>query len=384
MTRHLTQAELDRYLAGSLGDRASADIETHVAACLSCRTMVDDRAVRAVRSLRPLLEQADDVHVDEDDLMAYVDGSLDAARAADVSAHIEVCDACERLCHALEDERDYIANAGAASARRWRPTAFMAMAAGLVAAVTLGLWWTTRPVVDVAPQQARVETPDVPTPAGTRVVLSDGPLHIRVDADGRISGLPTLGESHDALVRSALSSGVLDIAQPAALRGGSDTLMGGTTAPAATLAPAGEVVESTRPEFTWTAVAGATEYTVTVLDHTLRPVASSPALRTRRWIPTEPLPRGASYVWQVSAATPSGLVVVPAPPAPEARFGIVDADVARTLDAARASGSNLTVAVVCAKAGLLADAERALLQLVSENPDSKFAANLLAQVRQAR
>lgn len=89
----------------------------------------------------------------------------------------------------------------------------------------------------------------------------------------------------------------------------------------APLTPLGAVVTSDRPTFTWSAVPGA-RYRVEVFDTSFRPVAASDIVTVPQWTPPRPLPRGATYVWQVTAITPAGSITAPRPPAPEARFMI--------------------------------------------------------------
>jgi len=389
MTSHVTRLELDRYLTGAMSEEASARLERHVALCVSCRARVDDRVALLVRTLEPAVARADQDHIGDEDMAAYVDGALGGERRDTVEAHIALCAQCDRDKHALEDERDAIvAPAPTPVPVRW--PALAAVAAGLTAAVLAGGWWLQRPT-PLAPALVRgtAASPMAPAPAPAapaKLALTDGTHRVQVDADGQVTGLDAFSPEAATVLAAALTSGSLDVTLPAALRvHGTDVLMGNQPAgPAAVLSPAGDVLETDRPEFTWSAVAGASSYTVTVFDPQLRPVATSPALIQRRWMPSDPLPRGAVYVWQVSASTASGAVVVPAPPAPDARFGVVDSKAAAALQAARAAGSPLAVGVLSARAGLLADAERALLQLADENPDSKLVAHLLQQVRDAR
>ncbi len=387
-TRHLTPFELERYLAGALDDRAAADVEQHVASCVACRTLVDDRTVATVASVRRALDDNPDDHIGYEEMAAFVDGTLPSSQAADVQMHLERCESCALDYDALGIERAHLQPPAAVQApARLAPGWLLPLAATLVATVALGAWWITAHSAAPAPaSQAATQTPAARTdPSGARLVLADGAHELRLDANGDVSGLPALPTEQTAAVVAALSTGTLPVGDAlAGLRGTTDVLMGGGSRPAATLTPSNEVVESDRPEFTWSAVPGTTGYTVTVLDAALHVVATSPALDVRRWIPVDPLPRGRTYQWQVAATTASGRVVLPAPPMPEARFTVLAGADEAALRAARETGSNLVVAVLSARAGLLADAERALLELSRENPDSKLATGLLEQARRAR
>ena len=95
---------------------------------------------------------------------------------------------------------------------------------------------------------------------------------------------------------------------------------------------------------------------------------------------------GVTYQWQVTADTPEGPVRAPAPPAPDARFRVIDAAAGKTLDRdlARAGSSKLLKGLLLAQAGVLDEAEQAFEALQAENPDSKRVADLLARVRERR
>jgi hypothetical protein len=88
----------------------------------------------------------------------------------------------------------------------------------------------------------------------------------------------------------------------------------------------------------------------------------------------------------VAARKDGQTVISPVRPAPEARFKIVDAVDAESIDIAekRFSRSNLIRGIAYAKAGMLAEAEREFAALVRKNPDSKLARRLLQQVRDPR
>jgi hypothetical protein len=79
-------------------------------------------------------------------------------------------------------------------------------------------------------------------------------------------------------------------------------------------------------------------------------------------------------------------VISPAPPAPEARFKILEAgraeELGRSLDAAGAS--HLARGVLYARAGLLDDAEREIEALLRDNPRSNAARKLLRSLRAMR
>jgi hypothetical protein len=132
-------------------------------------------------------------------------------------------------------------------------------------------------------------------------------------------------------------------------------------------------VASDRPTFAWTPLAGARSYRVVVVDAALTPVAESPALDALQWTTPAPLPRARTYTWQVTADGPGGTRSTPAPPAPAARFHVVDGATLAQLDAIErgARDAHLLLGLLSAEAGLL-DAAAFHLDLVP--PESPYAA----------
>ncbi len=66
-----------------------------------------------------------------------------------------------------------------------------------------------------------------------------------------------------------------------------------------------QAVTTTTPTFTWSAISGATSYSVSVIDaQTHLVVASASSLTGTSWTPSTPLTDGRGYQWQVTAYTP--------------------------------------------------------------------------------
>ena len=104
----------------------------------------------------------------------------------------------------------------------------------------------------------------------------------------------------------------------------------------------------------------------------LDPLARSGRITALRWQPETPLPRGVTLLWQVRAWHGDEMVNAPAPPAPPARFQIAADRCPERLEQLRNSPhpSHLLAAVICARAGLRAEAGIELKLLARENPGS--------------
>ncbi len=168
------------------------------------------------------------------------------------------------------------------------------------------------------------------------------------------------------------------------LTGKADRLMGGggEGVPFRLLGPVGTGVATLRPALRWQGVAGAEKYRVT-LAHPNGDVVRSPDLISPEWTVTRPLQAGAAYSWQVTAYRGGEEIVSPAPPAPEARFRVLDKAALQALRV-QTGRSHMELGFVYARAGLLDDAERELLLALDANPSLEPVRRQLAAVRRWR
>lgn len=300
-----------------------------------------------------------------EELVAYVEGRLAAAERAELEERIAGDDVVRREVELLRELHDQMTRpAKAAPPRRSRTWAALAAAASIAAVAT---WLAVKP----GPPPGG-GTPGTTPSAAPLAALSDGGERIVLSADGAVGGLPgvapDLRDAAAAALRGALPVGP-DLSR---LRGGTSSLMGGREGrpSLAPERPVGTRVASPRPTFRWTRLPGATTYDVRVFDQDLREQATGRGLAGTEWQPARPIAPGGVYLWQVTAHTPRGPVIAPAPPQPEARFEVADdalvARVARRRQGA--PGSHLVALIAFVEAGLLDDAESELQVLATENP----------------
>jgi hypothetical protein len=289
-------------------------------------------------------------HPTTEQLEAFRSGRLSGAAVLDVARHLALCADCRGAAMRGRDV-DAAGRALAAtitqteSMRQTRWLAGLAAAALVALVLSPLLWHAHRPA----------------------------PQHVPAAIDyGRADW--------NQLVRKTLATGTLHYpdAELAALRGNIEVVRGdGMTAPPPELAPAGVILETTRPRFTWPATSGA-RYTVGVYDGE-RTVAQSPELRQSEWTPDADLPRGVTCTWDVRAQLRDGSVrIMPAPPAPPARFRILTAEQASELAAARARFPNdpLLLAALYARDGVRDRAGAELRRYAAAHPGSPLARTL--------
>jgi hypothetical protein len=147
--------------------------------------------------------------------------------------------------------------------------------------------------------------------------------------------------------------------------------------------PVGQVVESERPTFSWSTLAGASSYTVSVTNADLNEVATSPALSATEWRITKSLRPGAIYSWQVTALKDGKPITSPVLPAQQAKFKVLDRETRETLRQTRRSypRMHLALGVLYAEAGLVNKAEQELRMLVRANPNDRTAQEILRSVQ---
>lgn len=152
------------------------------------------------------------------------------------------------------------------------------------------------------------------------------------------------------------------------------------------LDPVGSVLMSDRPTFRWSPLDGAAGYVVEVYDDSFNLVATSPQLTARSWAAPQTLPRGKVYSWQVTAVKDGQETKSPRPPAPQAKFRILDRAKADELSRARRAypSSHLTLGLLYAEAGLLKESEQEFRLLQKANPGSELPRRLLRQVQALR
>jgi hypothetical protein len=98
------------------------------------------------------------------------------------------------------------------------------------------------------------------------------------------------------------------------------------------------------------------------------------------------LVEGVIYSWQVKAFRNGEEVLSPTPPAPEARFKVLDRKLAKELVSAQRNHDefHLALGILFARAGALDDAERELSALAKSNPQSAIPQRLLRQIEAVR
>lgn len=428
MIEHLTQNQVEDYCRQQLRTAELLSVSDHLGECEPCRRRIEfalngDAAFFALRS--QIFSEAAEVsspvfaqpHPTLDQTAGYVDGILAAEERQMVADHLTRCVQCAL---AVDDLRAFKSQIAPSLDREYQPAqprsstegwwqrvvaalpplfgqspglAFGAGIAVLLLAVTGWLIWRTPG--EREPKQELVVSPTptpqpVPVPPAPQLVaqLTDGEGRLTLDQEGKLSGADDLPPVYQSMLKEALTNPRIQkspmltrLTQPPSSLMSTDN----QRREFFVIEPVGEVLLTARPTLRWSAMEGATGYVVEIYDSKFNLVAASPQLTSRSWV-APALSRGNIYAWQVKALKDGQEITAPRPPAPQARFRILEgAKVNELVQARRAHpSSHLVLGLLYAEAGLLKEAEQELRLLQKANPDSEIARSLLNQVRARR
>ncbi len=438
MSEHLTLTQIEDYGRHTVSAAEFLSASRHLRDCEACRLKVervldDDEVFYALKSevfgalaetVSSLAEQA---HLTFERTAAYVDGALGGEELQAVKDHIT---GCEQSAMAVNDlnvfrnrvtpghDREYQrAPASAAEENRGRRfvaavRSFMPRSPALIAASALAallmvaagwLIWqaierngknpkTAQPTTSpTGPVVTPVVSPN-PTQGGAAVIaqLNDGAGQVTLDGEGKLTGVDHLPPVYQQVIKNTLSSQRLEkppllaglVRPDALLMRGSDNQGNRFSV----INPVGIVSLSDRPTFRWSSLEGATGYVVEVYDDKLRPIITSSQVADTLWTAPRSLKRGEIYSWQVTALKGGEEFSSPRPPAPLAKFRILDETLANEVVQARHAyaSSHLMLALVYTRAGLLDEAEQEFRALQKTNPNSEISRRLLANLRAMR
>jgi hypothetical protein len=224
------------------------------------------------------------------------------------------------------------------------------------------------------------------------------PVTVRPLIPGASDEAPTLRDGGRLLVQRSDGFYVLDrlpSSYQAALgpRGirvsGLPSLLAKLPAPPAGLfelvSPVGEVVEATRPRFSWKSAGPGAKHQVIVLNEAGVEIAKSPWIEGDSWTSDVSLPRGKIARWKMMVLLGEGQEAKPRAEGDGAAFAVTGEEETQKLEKVRkeASNSHLLLALASAEAGLIAEAERHLATLQKANPKSPIPAGIRSQIVKA-
>ncbi|HEX5733395.1 MAG TPA: hypothetical protein VF131_11235 [Blastocatellia bacterium] len=430
MVEHLTEREFEDYSRQQLGVAELLSVSDHLGECEACRRRIEhavngDAALFDLRAeLFGEAAELSSLHLTRAHLTAgqtalYVDRSLSGEELQTVTDHLTGCEQCALAVNDLDAFRDQIAPSldheyrpatvpapaegwlhGAVAAllapfRQSPGLAFGAVATVLLLAVPGWLLLRTpqinepeREIVLALESLPQPTLPPQPAPAPVIAELNDGEGQLMLDQEGELSGAGALPIAYRKMLREALTARRIErSSQLKGLSRPSSSLMSADKQGSefSVIEPVGKVLMSHRPTFRWSPMEGATAYVVEVYDSKFNLVTASPQLTDNSWA-APALVRGQVYCWQVKAVKDGQEFKSPVPPAPQAKFRILDQAKAGELAKAKRAyaSSHLALGLLYAEAGLLNEAEQEFRLLRKANPKSEIARTLLSQVQALR
>jgi hypothetical protein len=422
---HLTQIQIENYGRRQLSTVDLLPITDHLGVCDACRRQVQralngDAAYLALRSglfgqightlPAPAPERE---HLTFEQIVGLVEATLSGEELQIANDHLSCCQECFLAfddLRAFKDQvepelhrRDHFSAPALKvpsekhSLLQFWPKSLI-FGSALAALLLVASGWVVWRALRVSDQSATQETTATkvaapPTTAASPTLiamLNDGASQVRLDTEGKLSGVEQLPPAYQQMVKKALSGQELE----------RSTLLAGLTPTEGVPRGSGEEVRnrfsliepvrtvtlSEQPTFRWARLNGATGYIVEIYNEEFDPVASSPRLSQPRWKMAQALKRGAIYYWQVKAIKDGKEMISPHSPAPQVKFRVLDKTKASELWRARQAygSSHLVLGLLYAEAGLLDEAEAEFRSLQKDNPDSAIAVQLLKRVRAQR
>jgi hypothetical protein len=417
MDTHLSTEEIRGYLRRRLTRDDFDRVGEHVHSCQTCY----QNFLAELQERFPIEIDLDELaglkgwHLEGEELTAYVEGRMDELNFECASLHLEECGSCmEKTSSAFEYRLEYPRLRR--SARRKEPSTWsryhpsfqpmslprlqLAAAAVLVLGLALFMWAllqprSEKPQVAGVPQSER-PSPDF-TPEQPTVPVQPGP-GIGSDIDDKIDGAAPgqmaansreqgAGREEDEIERALIAK---DLAMPPAIEMLDRTpaiAIRGNRAPIQSFTivrPFTTVINNDRPAFSWTALSGATSYTVSVYDDDLHLVRTSEPLEDTQWSMPDRLEAGIVYTWTVTALKDGQEIIAPASPA-RAEFKLLGKPELRKLNRmVSRTTSHAARGVLYAKAGLLDEAEKEFQTHLRLRPADERGKGLLRIVKSWR
>jgi len=416
MAKHLSAEQLAHWDEGTLAPEELRAADEHLATCDACHEALRaagrpaDAGALASALFPP--ETGEPFHLSAEEVAAFVEGAADATDQQIALSHLESCFACGmaikelrafRALMSTQPARDH-APAPGHGAWAWRggrrpafARLFLAPALGIAAAALLLGWFSTREAKQVADLRR----------ANRSLVASNEALRRQAEqARGALashappaSGVPVAGPPSPTPAPRPSPRKSAPAPPPLAtlrtppvlteLIGRPNTLVGeaGDGVPFALLAPVGTTVMSDRPSLRWRPLPDASGYRVTIINDTdPADTQESELLTGTEWTVPRALRRGSVYSWEVVALREGEEVQSPQPPAPDAKFKVLELSQVGVVLQARRKGEayRLELGRRDAEVGLLDEAEAEFQAVLEANPGSAPARRFLEQVRRLR
>ena len=416
MTTHLTAEQMQNYLVRRVSIDELGTIGEHLHGCRSCY-----QAYLAVLQTRfPIEIDFDELaglkgwHLEGEELTSYLEGGMSDVDYDYATLHLQECITCEQR---VEDASNwpharrttsatgehgnpwgqYLLRPQAGPSARWQ----LAAALLLVIGAALIVWAVlhTRPdknqlAEDVPSETIPSETvPEQAAPPPTAPAVAAGTDRLAENSAGQEKHVAPNhytgqgGQQGDEDESTLIAK---DLRMPAAIevldRTPSIAVRGNRAASQSfsIIRPFATVLNYDRPTFSWTALSGATSYTVSVFDADLHLIKTSEPLHETHWLMPDRLAADIKYTWIVTALKDGQEITAPALPA-RGEFKILGKpELIKLNRKLTRTPSHAARGVIYAEAGLLDEAEKEFQTQLTLRPADERARQLLRIVKSWR
>ncbi|NLN76775.1 MAG: hypothetical protein GX139_10760 [Armatimonadetes bacterium] len=430
----IDKIELGRFLQGTLPPDRILAIDEHLSECKSCRAAL--RRSPVVAGFAADVTGSNDCP-EYEDLSAYVDDTLDVARAASIHAHANLCEICARdidrirelRSHALLRETVVVRPGMSRESRRgffvyWRQAVAALSLGGLIAVAMLfgnsGDQGANKvpqmvhmpPITMALPAVEPEKSPEPTQPESNVAVPAPPPSAVNIAEDKPKPAPVVTTVLRDGNYTVTRSNGKLVFARSngADLRGGArvvalidEKLRTGKIKPAQSLKiavasiamrnshayeappsapqlvfPAEKMLIEQTPTFKWSPVELAEDYRIRIFDTSGHLVAEQ-IVTDNTFTAAAPLTRGQVYSWRVGVRFSETDQWTESA---AGGFAILSAEGYETISRAQKdfAGSHLALGAAYESAGLYDEAASEYRSLQKSNPDSSLAKKLLANM----
>lgn len=389
MNAHLSIQQIENFRARSLDLPELTLAAEHISDCEMCHALFLQTAKRDRVAVPAGIDFSaeswfKDAHLEYEELIGLVENTLRGKDREIANLHLSICKFCredldslrsfvKQVEHDLEAQPQREKQSGWRwwpwPALDWRWSSAAALTAIAIALVVI-FWKRPDPIRPL---------PTDPSPAPSMIAAA--------------SPTPILPPSPSASIQTTDESLIAaNLERPAVLKDlfvktSTQRGIGEGTKSFKLLSPARTVIEEARPTFRWEPLPGAESYQVQLVATGSREFTASERLSAEmtQWTPAQPLKRGVVYKWMVTAVIKGEEIVSPAPTEPEIRFGLLDQQKLRELQALRKTNpSHIALGSFYARAGMLTEAEREFQVYQTDNPQSPLADKLIRRLRSWR
>jgi len=386
---HLSSEQLELYRTRTCNSDELFAFSKHITECSECadRCLPGNDFKNIYSALKSNIEIPDEEfeHPAYEAIERYVDGKADSIEAQILDVHLADCAQCGAIERGLRQIGSDLVTPLHTGTRHtpWPNTLLKAAVFVLCSLLLIAIasWIPVRNRMKTMESQlSRLKNENA------RLQQTSNDLRSKLMEQSNQDVSKQLSASQQNMIAHSLSTGQLDL--PSSLKdliGSRGQLMGTSNEKQfQLLRPVGTRIETVKPVFEWTSLAGVENYRLSIFDLNFKSIAKSPPLNQTQWSFPGQLKRGQQYLWQVVAIKKGEEIKSPVPPQPPAMFEIITEQEFNQLEILFDNDRipHLTRGILFANYGLLDRAKQEFLLARNETPrNASSAEKFLEQIQ---